>query len=138
MATKKLLFGGCAVALIGLVFEAGVAVGERSAPREPQGVSAGAASTLELGPELDSLDGRQLRVRIITFEPGGAVPLHSHDGRPGIAHVLKGTVTEHVEGKGVFQRNQGDRLVEDKHTVHWVENRSNEVAMVLATDVYKP
>ena len=66
------------------------------------------------------------------------MPLHSHDGRPGIAHVLKGTVTEHVEGKGVFQRKQGDRLIEDKNTVHWVENLGDEVAMVFATDVYKP
>ncbi|KPK33236.1 MAG: hypothetical protein AMJ66_05660 [Betaproteobacteria bacterium SG8_40] len=121
-----------------MVFEAGVVVGENTAPREPRGVSVGSASTLDLGPELDSLDGRQLRVRIITFEPGGAVPLHSHDGRPGIAHVLKGTVTEHVEGKGVFQRKQGDRLIEDKNTVHWVENLGDEVAMVFATDVYKP
>lgn len=138
MVTRKWGFGLCAAVLIGLVFEAGVVVGENTAPKEPRGVSVGSASTLELVPELDSLDGRQLRVRIITFEPGGAVPLHSHNGRPGIAHVLKGTVTEHVEGKGVFERNQGDRLIEDKSTVHWVENRSDEVAMVFATDVYKP
>jgi quercetin dioxygenase-like cupin family protein len=138
MTMSRIFFAGCAAVLIGLVFEAGIAAGERSAPREPRGVSAGVAGTLELGPELDSLEGRQLRVRIITFEPGGAVPLHSHDGRPGIAHVLKGTVTEHVEGKGVFRRNQGDSLIEDKHTVHWVENRGDEVAVVFATDVYKP
>ncbi len=138
MTKSKWVLGACAGVLIGLVFEAGVVVGESKAPQEPRGVSVGSASTLELGPELDGLDGRQLRVRIITFEPGGAVPLHSHNGRPGIAHVLKGTVTEHVEGKGVFQRKQGDRLVEDRNTVHWVENRSDEIAMVFATDVYKP
>ena len=132
-------FAGAGVAVvIGLVFAAGVVVGESTPPPEPRGVSVGSATTLELGPEIDSLEGRQLRVRIITFEPGGAVPLHSHNGRPGIAHVLKGTVTEHVEGKGVFQRKQGDRLVEDRDTVHWVENRSDEVALVFATDVYKP
>ena len=138
MTKSKWVLGACAGVLIGLVFEAGVVVGESEAPHEPRGVSVGSASTLELGPELDSLDGRQLRVRIITFEPGGAVPLHSHNGRPGIAHVLKGTVTEHVEGKGDFQRKQGDRLVEDGNTVHWVENRSDEIAIVFATDVYKP
>ena len=138
MTKSKWVLGACAGVLIGLVFEAGVVVGGSKAPQEPRGVSVGSASTLELGPELDGLDGRQLRVRIITFEPGGAVPLHSHNGRPGIAHVLKGTVTEHVEGKGVFQRKQGDRLVEDRNTVHWVENRSDEIAMVFATDVYKP
>ena len=111
---------------------------ENAAPEKARNVSVGAASTLELGPELDSLEGRQLRVRLITFEPGGAVPLHSHKGRPGIAQVLKGTLTEHVEGKGVFERHEGDRLIEDGNTVHWAENRTGETVMVLSTDVYKP
>jgi len=138
MKTRKLFWMAGASALLGIVFGAGIAVGKSEAPQEPRGISVGVVSTLDLGSELTNLDGRELRVRIITFEPGAAVPLHSHDGRPGIAHVLKGTLTEHLEGKGVFQRNQGDRLLEDKNTVHWVENRSGETAMVFATDVYKP
>lgn len=108
------------------------------APDKPRGVTVGKTSTLDLAAQLDELEGRQLRVRLITFEPGGAVPLHSHDGRPGIATVLKGTLTEHVQGKGVFERQGGDRLVEDRNTVHWVESRADQKAMVLATDVFKP
>jgi quercetin dioxygenase-like cupin family protein len=107
-------------------------------PEKAHGVNVGTTSALDLGAELDTLEGRQLRVRLITFEPGGAVPLHSHNGRPGIAHVLKGSLTEHVEGKGVFERHEGDRLIEDRNTVHWVENRTDQTAMVLASDVYKP
>lgn len=127
-----------AAALICLAFEAGIAVGENQPPDKARGVTVGTTSILDLGPELDSLDGRQLRVRLITFEPGGAVPLHSHRGRPGIATVLKGTLTEHIEGGGVFERHEGERLVEDKNTVHWAENRSDGQVMVLAADVYKP
>ena len=138
MNKQKLVWATCAAVLIGIVFEAGIVVGASTAPEKPRGVSIGPASTLDLGAELDSLDGRELRVRVITFEPGGAVPLHSHNGRPGIAYVLKGTLTEHVEGKGVFDRKQGDRLIEDGNTVHWAENLSDETVIVLATDVYKP
>ena len=138
MNKKIILSTLCAVSAISLVFQAGVVVGENTPPEKVRGVSVGTTSALNLDVELDNVNGRQLRVRLITFEPGGAVPLHSHDGRPGIAHVVKGTVTEHVEGKGVFERHEGDRLVEDRNTVHWVENRTDQPAMVLATDVYKP
>ena len=138
MKMKNLFWLACAVTVLGLVLKAGVVVGESSPPEKPRGISIGPVSTLDLGPELEDLDGRKLRVRIITFEPGAAVPLHSHNGRPGVAHILKGTLTEHLEGKGVIERKQGDRMLEDKHTVHWVENRSGETAMVFATDVYKP
>ena len=138
MRKRNLMWATGAAGLIFVAFEAGVTAGENAPPSQPQGVSVGTTSALDLGAELDSLSGRQLRVRLITFEPGGAVPLHSHNGRPGIAHVVKGTVTEHVEGKGVFERHEGDRLIEDRNTVHWVENRTDAEAMVLATDVYKP
>lgn len=138
MNKKNFLWGLCAATAIGLAFQAGVVVGDNAAPEKAHGVNVGTTSALDLGAELDTLEGRQLRVRLITFEPGGAVPLHSHNGRPGIAHVLKGSLTEHVEGKGVFERHEGDRLIEDRNTVHWVENRTDQTAMVLASDVYKP
>ena len=138
MKYRKTVWTLCAAALTCLVFEAGVAVGEKTAPVEAHGVTVGAPSILDLGPELDSLDGRQLRIRVITFQPGGAVPLHSHNGRPGIATVLQGTLTEHLEGKGVFERQQGDRLIEDKYTVHWAENLTDQTVVVLAADIYKP
>ena len=98
----------------------------------------GTTSTLDVLENLDDCQDRELRVRLITFEPGGAVPLHSHEGRPGIATVIQGTLTEHVPGKGVFERHTGDRLIEDKNTVHWAENRTDSTVMVLATDLFKP
>jgi len=47
-------------------------------------------------------------------------------------------LTEHVEGKGVFDYHEGDTFVEDKNTVHWAENRTSQATVVLASDVYKP
>lgn len=40
----------------------------------------------------------QLRMRIVTFEPGGQFPLHSHRGRPAVAYRLAGMLDEYVEG----------------------------------------
>jgi hypothetical protein len=40
--------------------------------------------------------GLQLRMRMVTIEPGGVFgPLHDHKGRPGIVYVLHGTITDH-------------------------------------------
>ena len=138
MRGGKLFWGICAAGVLGLVFEAGVVVGDVMAPEKPRGVSVGTTSTLDLAENLDDFQGRELRVRLIMFEPGGAVPLHSHEGRPGIATVIRGTLTEHVPGKGVFERHTGDRLIEDRNTIYWAENRTDVTVMVLATDLYKP
>lgn len=138
MGNKHCLWGFCAAGFMALVFGAGVVVGEDMAPEKPRGVTVGTTSTLDLTKNLDDFQGRELRVRLIVFEPGGAVPLHSHEGRPGIATVIQGTLTEHVPGKGVFERQTGYRLIEDRNTVHWAENRTDATVMVLATDLYKP
>lgn len=138
MKMRNMIWSAGAAGLALLAFQAGVVVGENAAPEKARGVSIGAASTLDLAANIDSMDGRELRVRVITFEPGGAVPLHSHQDRPGIATVIKGTLTEHIEGKGTFQRQAGDRLIEDKYTVHWAENLTDDTVIVLGTDLYKP
>jgi quercetin dioxygenase-like cupin family protein len=135
---KSIVWGLCAAAAIGFAFEAGVVVGENTPPEKMRGMKVSAPTALDLSEQFDSVDGRRLRMRVITFQPGGAAPLHSHKGRPGIVYVLKGTLTEHVEGKGVFDHQKGDSFVEDKNTVHWAENRTNQTTVVLASDIFKP
>ena len=42
---------------------------------------------------------RQLRMRMVTFEPGGVFgPIHDHKDRPGIVYILQGTITDHRNG----------------------------------------
>jgi quercetin dioxygenase-like cupin family protein len=138
MTNKHMLWGtGFAMAL-SLAFGAGLVIGETQAPDKMHGVEVGDPAALDLGQDLDSIDGRHLRQRVITFEPGGAVPLHSHKGRPGIAYILQGTLTEHRDGVGTIEHPAGDRIVEDGSVTHWAENRTGETVVVLATDVYKP
>lgn len=122
---------------IAMAFAVGIAVGQ-NAPTEMKGIKVGQTTILELGPELENIEGRQLRMRVINFEPGAQIPLHSHKGRPGVAYVLRGTLTEHVEGVGTHLRKQGDSWSEGKDTTHWAENTGNETAVVVAVDVFKP
>lgn len=122
---------------VGLAFGVGVAVGQ-NAPTQTKGISVGQTTTLDLGAELDGVQGRQLRLRVVNFDPGAQITLHSHKGRPGVAYVLKGTLTEHVEGAGTHVRKPGDSWSEGKDTTHWAENTGTEAAVVVAVDVFKP
>jgi quercetin dioxygenase-like cupin family protein len=126
-----------AVLGIALAFGVGVAVGQ-SAPTENKGVKVGPPTAIGLADQIEGLEGRQLRLRVITIEPGGVAAVHSHKGRPAVAYVVQGTLTEHREGGGTKDHPAGDTLVEDKDTVHWAENKGSEPAVIVAVDVFKP
>lgn len=126
-----------AVLGIALAFGVGVAVGQ-NAPTENKGVKVGPPTAIALADQIEGLEGRQLRLRVITVEPGGIAAVHSHKGRPALAYVLQGTLTEHREGSDAKDHRTGDTIVEDKDTVHWAENRGSEATVVIAVDVFKP
>ncbi len=49
-----------------------------------KGVTVKLLATVDLGLEIEGMAGRQLRMRMVTIEPGGVlVPLHDHKDRPG-------------------------------------------------------
>ena len=138
MRYKGTLQRGAVVGSVCAAFGIGMAVGQNTAPTENKGISISPATVLDLTSELDSLEGRQLRLRTITIEPGGVVGVHSHAGRPAVAYVLQGTIIEHREGEGARHRRQGDTLAEGKATTHWTENKGTQPAILVAVDVFKP
>ena len=71
---------------------------EQVAP-ETKGVTVKLLTTVDLGPEIEGMAGRQLRMRMVTIEPGGVFgPIHDHKDRPGIVYILQGTITDHRNG----------------------------------------
>ena len=63
---------------------------------QTQGVHVKLLATVDLGFEIEGMQGRQLRMRMVTIEPGGVFgPIHDHRGRPGTVYVLQGTITDH-------------------------------------------
>ncbi len=122
---------------LALSFGVGIAVGQ-NAPTESKGMKVSPPTTIDLGGEIDGVEGRQLRLRVVTLEPGGVVGMHSHNGRPAVAYVVQGTLTEHIEGGGMHERSQGESWVEGKATTHWAENKGGKPAVVVAVDVFKP
>lgn len=137
MYSRNMYVMTAAVLGLALAFGAGLAVGE-NAPTGNKGVNISPSTALDLTGEVDGVEGRQLRLRVVTVEPGGVVGIHSHNGRPAVAYVLQGTLTEHVEGGGVHERSQGESWTEDKTITHWAENKGAKPLVIVAVDVFKP
>ena len=107
---------------------------ERVAP-ETRGVSVELLATVDLGPEIEGMEGRRLRMRRVTMEPGGVFgPVHDHRGRPGTVYVLQGTITDHRDGIAT-DYGPGLGWPEDRNTVHWLENRGTVPAVEISIDI---
>jgi quercetin dioxygenase-like cupin family protein len=105
-------------------------------PAETKGFSEKVLSAVDLGPEIEGMAGRQLRMRLITIAPGGASPIHSHKDRPGTVYILEGKITDHRDGAA---REYGPGLgwPEDKSTMHWIENTGTAPAVEISVDIVK-
>jgi quercetin dioxygenase-like cupin family protein len=99
------------------------------------GVTSQLLSTVDLGPEIEGMAGRELRMRMFTFEPGAVFgPVHDHRGRPGIVYILQGTITDHRDGVAT-DYGPGLGWPEDRDTTHWLENRGTGIAVEISVDV---
>lgn len=104
---------------------------------ETKGVLVKLLKTVDLGPEIDGMAGRQLRMRLFTMEPGSVYgPVHDHKGRPGTVYILQGTITDHRNGVAI-DYGPGVGWPEDKNTTHWLENRGNVPAVEISVDIVR-
>lgn len=108
-------------------------------PRVPEteGVSSELLAAVDLGPEIEGMDGWQLRMRLFTFEPGAVLgPLHDHKDRPGVVYILSGTITDHRDGVAT-DHGPGLGWSEDRNTLHWLENRGTTPAIEISVDIVR-
>lgn len=104
---------------------------------ETKGVTVELLGTVDLGPEIEGMAGRQLRMRLVTIEPGGVIgPIHDHKDRPGIVYILQGTITDHRNGVAT-DYGPGLGWPEDKNTLHWLENKGTISAVEISVDIFR-
>ncbi|HEY0388838.1 MAG TPA: cupin domain-containing protein [Gaiellales bacterium] len=109
---------------------------EQPAP-ESKGVTTEVLGTVDLGREMEGMEGRQLRMRMVTIEPGGVFgPLHDHKDRPGLVYILQGTITDHRDGVAT-DYGPGAGWPEDRDTLHWLENRGTVPAVEISVDIVR-
>ncbi len=109
---------------------------EQVAP-ETRGVAVKELATVDLAREIEGMAGHQLRMRMVTIEPGGIFgPIHDHRGRPGIVYILQGTITDHRDGVAT-DYGPGVGWPEDRDTLHWLENRGTIPAVEISVDIVR-
>ena len=123
---------------LGSVLSAGFgsANGQQAAPTETKGVTQKQLAAVDLGPEIEGMGGRQLRMRMVTIEPGGVFGVHNHKDRPGTVYVLQGKITE-TRGGVVKEHGPGEFWSEGKDTTHWLENKGTAPAVLIPVDIFK-
>jgi quercetin dioxygenase-like cupin family protein len=105
--------------------------------QETRGVDVELLAALDLGDEIPGMEGYQLRMRLVTMEPGAVFgPRHDHVGRPGTVYVLSGAITDHRDGVDT-EYGPGLGWPEDRHTRHWLENRGSVPAVEVSVDVVR-
>lgn len=129
----RLLTWLLALTLVPLV---GIALGQQTPPTETKGIKVVPVEVVDLGPEIPGMQGRQLRVRMATVEPGGVLGVHDHKDRPEIAYVLQGTVVDH-RGSEAKEYHAGGHWTAARGATHWFENKGTTPAVILAVDVFK-
>jgi quercetin dioxygenase-like cupin family protein len=116
--------------------EEGTMSNEETAP-ETRGVTVELLAAVRLGPEIEGMAGRQLRMRMVTIEAGGVSgPIHDHNDRPGVVYVLEGTITDHRAGVAT-DYGPGVGWPEDRKTTHWLENRGTVPAVEISVDIVR-
>ena len=106
-------------------------------PKDNKGLAASKTTVVDLGPEIDGMSGRQLRLRVLTIEPGGYIGLHSHKDRPSVVYFLQGTDTVMRDDGTSHTFRPGDTTGEPGTTVHWHRNDGKDPVILITADVFK-
>jgi quercetin dioxygenase-like cupin family protein len=106
------------------------------APKDNKGFKSSKATVVELGSEFEAMAGRQLRLRVLTIEPGGYIGMHSHKDRPAVVYFMQGTDTV-TRDDGTSQTfHPGDMTGETGATVHWHRNDGKDAVILVTADIF--
>ncbi len=106
-----------------------------SVPTERVGVTPKSLVGIELPATFDMSKGRSLRMREATIEPGGSLPMHSHNDRPAVAYVLQGTLSVYVEGEDTPQTYKAGDYYAIYKASHAMRNKGSEKVVFIEVDL---
>ena len=105
---------------------------------KPVGVTDVTLGSIDLGKQPAHIEGRELRFRKLTIEPGGIVPWHSHNDRPALIFVQQGEIVEYASNCiDPIVHKAGDLRPEIYGTSHWWKNLGKETVILYVGDVRK-
>lgn len=112
--------------------------GQKPGATAPKDVTDKVIASTDLSKEKVALNDRLFRARRLDIKPGGVVPWHSHDNRPAMIYIVKGTVTEYASTCAVpIVHKAGDISPERIGTSHWWRNTGAEEAILISVDIFQ-
>jgi quercetin dioxygenase-like cupin family protein len=132
---RPVVFGSM-LTLISLLLSLSYSSARQSEPTETKGMTVVKTTASDLGPEIEGMQGRQLRMRVLEMEPGGTIATHKQTDRPEVIYIIRGSITEYLNGNPV-QRQSGDTWSAGKETTHGIVNTGSEPALIVVTDILK-
>lgn len=111
---------------------------EEAAPKDNKGFTASKTTVVNLDSEIDGMNGRQLRLRMLTIAPGGHIGIHSHKDRPAVVYAVQGTDTVTLADGTSKTLHPGDTSSATKDTTHWHRNDGKDDVILIAVDIFHP
>lgn len=113
--------------------------GQKMVTLGPKDVTDMVVASTDLSREKVALNDHLFRARRLVVKPDGVVPWHSHDERPAMIYVVKGSITEYASSCAVpIVHKTGDIARESKGTSHWWKNTSKETVELISVDIFPP
>lgn len=92
--------------------------------------------SIDLAKEKVNVPGRLFRMRRLVIQPGGEVAWHSHEDRPALIYVVKGTIVEYSSHCSVpIQHDAGDLSIEKAGLSHWWKNTTKAPVTLISADI---
>ncbi len=111
--------------------------GRVDGPMQGKGVADAVLTSVDLAGERVALRGWQLRLRRLVVQPGGEVPVHSHENRPALIYIAEGEMTEFKNTCATpILHKAGEATPEDHRVVHWWRNTGRVPAVILSADLF--
>src|SRR5437868_2136928 len=114
---------------------AGFVLGQQGVPNDYKLVSEDVLAKIDLAKEIESVEGRELRLSSAVIAPGGYVGLHSHRGDPTIVYMLSGVLTNHHDDGTTEEFHAGEAFAEYGPRSHWVENRGSAPTRFIVANI---
>ena len=133
MRTRTL---GYALIVSGTIFDCAGAAAQ-DAPQGNKGYTTLKTVVIDLGAEIPSMAGWQLRLRMLKIEPGGHIGLHDHKDRPAVVVFQQGTDTVTNSDGTSKTFHPGDTTAEGVKTVHWHKNAGSDDVLFATADLVK-
>lgn len=136
--TYSMILGTTIVSAADTTFESAVVMqAPPGAPTSHSGFKTLKKQVVELGSEIPGMEGRELRIRLMTINPGGNIKVHNHKNRPAAFYVIQGVTTITYGDGTVKSFPVGSMGYADKNTTHWHRNDGNETVVFLAADIFQ-